>query len=256
MQRGLYAYAITRAGAPLDLHGVAGITGAQPRLVTHRQLALVVSDVELAALQGLSDEDLSETGRLAGLARQHDAVVRAIFERAPVLPLRFGTVVTDSASSVRLLEERHDVAQTRLDEFTDHQEWGVRLFDTGDRETSSSRTSTSTGARMSGTAYLAQRRSELAAAEQRREFAASAASAVRTTLDGYASNCVARTGHTQPDLLLDTAYLVPVAAEPAFLAQVDQLAQEMAVDGLRLELTGPWPPYSFAQLDVEEVPRD
>jgi len=170
MQRGLYAYAITRAGA-LDLHGVTGITGAAPRLITHR-------------------------------------------------------------------------------------EWGVRLFDTTERETSSGGTSTSAGARMSGTAYLAQRRSELAAAQQRREFVDSAAGAVRATLDGHASDCVSRTGRAQPRLLLDTAYLVPVAAEPAFLAEVDQLAKEMAVDGLHLDLTGPWPPYSFAQLDYRGGARD
>ena len=50
-------------------------------------------------------DDLSETGRLAVLARGHDAVVRAAVDAGPVLPLRFGTVVADEDGARRLLRK-------------------------------------------------------------------------------------------------------------------------------------------------------
>jgi hypothetical protein len=55
-------------------------------------LALLVSPVSPDDLR-IDEDDLSENGRLATLARGHDAVVRAAAALGPVLPLRFGTVV-------------------------------------------------------------------------------------------------------------------------------------------------------------------
>ena len=43
-------------------------------------------------------------GTLAELAREHDAVVRAVFRSEPALPLRFGTVLDGEDAARRLLE--------------------------------------------------------------------------------------------------------------------------------------------------------
>ena len=52
-------------------------------------------------------------------------------------------------------------------------------------------------------------------------------------------------------LMLDVAYLVAAATEARFRADTDRLARELAGHGLLLELSGPWPPYSFATLAQE-----
>jgi hypothetical protein len=55
-------------------------------------------------------------------------------------------------------------------------------------------------------------------------------------------------------MMLNAAYLVAQDRSREFAAAADRLAgQHPAV---RLELTGPWPPYSFAAVDLGEAARD
>ena len=57
-----------------------------------------------------------------------------------------------------------------------------------------------------------------------------------------------RGGAPGSSLLLDLAFLVSPDSEADFLAAAGELREHLAPEGLELEVSGPWPPYSFAAL--------
>lgn len=222
----LYAYAITR-DRPIELDG--------PWLIGHRGLALVVADVDLDRFTGLELDDPAEDSPLAVLARAHDTVVRAVFRHEPVLPLRFGTVVDGTAAAQRLLAARHEEALARLDQLAGRREWGVRL-----RAAAASEPVQLDG--LSGTAYLTLRRQKLTAADDTRRAAAT----VHEELTRRAAESTRR--DPAGDVLLEAAYLVDVPLEDDFHASVHRLSS-----GLSVEITGPWPPYSFTRMELADA---
>jgi hypothetical protein len=236
MSVGLCAYAITRE------HPLAGPPGV--RLVTHDELALVVSEVELAPFVELEKNpahwaaEPKEDDPLVMLARRHDVVVRAVFEHNPVLPLRFGTILRDDQGARRLLADHHEEAAAWLDRVEGHREWGVRA-----RQHPPGKTTEVSTEGMSGTEYLAMRRDRLAAAVRVRRDGSTAAASLHEALAGHATDTVQRTRKSAVPLL-DAAYLVPAGAETAFHAEASS-HEELAV-----EVTGPWPPYSFVRLEL------
>jgi len=239
MSRGLCAYAITREHTP----------DPDVRLVTHDGLALVVAEVDLAPFAELEanpaqwTKEPDDDDPLVVLARRHDAVVRAVFARNPVLPLRFGTILRDEMAAVRLLTDNHEQAAAYLDRVAGHREWGVRARLPHPGQPAEARTEG-----LSGTEYLAMRRDRLAAAARTRRDGSAAAAALHEALSRHATESVHRTRKSAVPLL-DTAYLVRVDAEPAFHEEA-QAHEELAVD-----VTGPWPPYSFVhwELNTEAV---
>jgi hypothetical protein len=240
MSRGLCAYAITRAHEP----GPPDV-----RLVTHLGLALVVAEVDLAPFVELEEnparlaKEPSEDDPLVLLARRHDAVVRAVFEHHPVLPLRFGTILRDEQAATRLLTDHHVEAGEGLDRVDGHREWGVRA-----RLPHPGKPAEVSTEGMSGTDYLAMRRDRLAAAARTRRDGGTAATALHEALSQHAKETVQRAKKSSVPLL-DAAYLVAAGAEPAFHAETKRH------DDLAVEVTGPWPPYSFVRLKLsaEEV---
>jgi hypothetical protein len=240
LRTGLCAYAITRNHV-LDPAGPQGV-----RLVEHHGLALVVAEAELAPFAELDKAPahvLSEHDPLVMLARRHDVVVRAVFERHPVLPLRFGTILRDDRAAARLLTDHHDEAADWLDRVAGHREWGVRARQA--RPDTSAETPTEG---LSGTEYLAMRRGRLAAAARTRRDGSTAAAALHETLARHATESVPRTRKSGMPML-DAAYLVPAGVEAAFRAETERFPE------LAVEVTGPWPPYSFVRLELstEEV---
>jgi hypothetical protein len=243
----LYAYALARSGLPLpeDLPALTG--GASVRQVTEDGLALLVSPVTPEQLQ-VDEDDLSEDGRLATLVRGHDAVLRAASDLGPVLPLRFGTVVPSEEAAHRLVRERADAARAQLDRVDGTREWGVRLVRvlTGEPRTAGPQPRRE---EMSGTEYLSARRAALAERDRAEQDAARAAALLEDALAPHVTDVLRRGGSTGSSLLLDVAYLVPREREPGFRAEALALGEELRSAGLELELTGPWPPYSFVSLD-------
>jgi hypothetical protein len=233
--RGLCAYAITRAYEP----GPPDVG-----LVTHQGLALVVAEVDLAPFVELEEnparlaKEPSEDDPLVVLARRHDAVVRAVFEHHPVLPLRFGTILRDEQAATRLLTDHHVEATERLDRVDGHREWGVRA-----RLPHPVKQAEMSTEGMSGTDYLAMRRDRLAAAARTRRDGSTAATALHEAFSRHAKESVRHERNSSVPLL-DAAYLVATKAEPEFHAEAKRHGE------LTLEVTGPWPPYSFVRLEL------
>jgi hypothetical protein len=250
----LYAYAITRAG--LSLPGsVPALTDEGPvRLVPDTDLALLVSPLAADALR-VDEDDLSETGRLATLARGHDAVLRAAAACGPVLPLRFGTAVPDDEAARRLLREHATEAREQLDRIGDAREWGVRLIRAVSEPALAGVPRPARPEDISGTEYLARRKTALAEKERAGRDATQAADRLERVLAPHVTATLRRGGNPGASLLLDLACLVPPDSEAGFAASVAELAEELRTEGLDVELTGPWPPYSFASLHGPGGPR-
>ena len=53
------------------------------------------------------------------------------------------------------------------------------------------------------------------------------------------------------EMILNGAYLVETDREEAFREALASLRSSYEADGVRYELTGPWPPYNFVDLDPE-----
>lgn len=238
----LYLYAITLAyrAAPEHLTGPAGPDGVFR--VGAAGLSAVVARAPVPLLAAVDPDDVSETGVLAGLARSHDRVVRAVAEQGAVLPVRFGTVLTGPDAARRLLQDRRDAVLPVLHLVSGCREWGLKL-----RALPSD--PPAPGRPANGAAYLTQRRDALGAGRRRAEARQRGADDVHAALTQVSRTAVTRGGSGASDVVLDAAYLVPEATEEEFLLLVAALASAggpAEAAGLGLELTGPWPPYSFA----------
>lgn len=253
---GRYAYAIT-SPEPLELGTLRGLRDHRVEAVERDGLRLVVSEIPLAVFEQLAVDDLAEGSELAELARKHDEVIRGVADQVTALPLRFGTVVADDVGAVRLLVERAVRARALLDRFRGHREWGVRVSvdervdERADEQVGAPEPDRS-ASRPTGTEYLASRRAALGAAQQRRERTTAALTEAFDALAKHAGDSVRRDG--REGVLLDGAFLVERAEEEPFHAEGRSLTGSLADQGLLLETTGPWPPYSFAQIDAEATP--
>jgi hypothetical protein len=246
----LYAYAVCGADLRYPADGPALTTGRPIELIQAHDLGLLVSPVSPDELR-VDADDLSETGRLAVLARGHDAVVRAAADAGPVLPLRFGTVVPDDDAARTLLRTHATSAGEQLRRIGTAREWGVRLLRTLAPGAEPALAGGAQRAELSGTEYLSRRREALHREENLTRAAAECAERLQDALAGHVTESLRRGGAPGSSLLLDMAYLVPTETEAAFLGQVQHLTEALEPRGLALEVTGPWPPYSFVTLTPE-----
>lgn len=255
MSTGLYCYAITRGIGPEDLDGRGGIDDAPLRLVRHEDLAAVVSEVDLEEFgeEGLR-RNLEDLTWLESVATAHDRVTRAVSGRAPAAPLRLATVFLGEDSVRARLAEWHERAEQALDRIEGREEWSVKAYADPSARPGAQDESTADEAGMgAGKAYLLKRR----AATQRREAAAQQNAEIAEQLHAELQGSAVAgrrlapqdrrlTGHVG-EMILNGTYLVDRGQVETFKSAVDRLAG--LHEHLRVELAGPWPPYSFASLE-------
>jgi hypothetical protein len=247
-QEALYAYGITWADVPMPDEVPALTDDARLTRVVSGDLALLVSRVHTDELR-IDEDDLSESGRLATLARGHDAVVRAAAGVGPVLPLRFGTVVADDAAARRLLAEHGDSARTHLRRIGNTREWGVKLVRRLESEPATVGSRPGDRAGVTGTEYLTRRRRVLERHDAAEADAEKAADLLQETLRPHVAEALRRGGAPGSSLLLDLAFLVSPDSEADFLAAAGELRERLAPDGLELEVSGPGAPHTYPAQD-------
>lgn len=249
-ERGFYVYGIVGKEQP-ELSGVRGVDAdSSVFVVDENGLGAIVSEVPLAefgdeALQ----RNLEELSWVAEKVRAHEEVLERAAREAPVLPLRFGTIYR-SLDGLRdlLVDERNDLAAT-LDQLRGKREWGVksgidreRLGQAASRsDPRAAELAQAAESKPAGTAYLGRKRLERHVEARAEELAARLVAEAHERLAATADRAV-REGSPG----LKAAYLVDEAREEDFRRELDEIGREYEELGIRFELTGPWPPYSFA----------
>ncbi|MBB2911612.1 hypothetical protein FHS43_002885 [Streptosporangium becharense] len=250
-ESGTYLYAIARDAGPAPPDDVPGVAGAPVRTITHDDLVAYVSPVplDLFGEEPLrrSLEDLDWVGETA---RAHHRVVEAVARRAPTAPVRLVTIYSAEEQVRDLLHRRHDDLTAVLARVAGRREWGVKVYADPAGSSPAAEEPADTG--RPGTAYLRRRQAGLRSRDDAWRAAVAYAEHAHAVL---ASVAVAAHRHRPQDpqlsgrddwMVLNGAYLVGEDRDEEFAAAVDALRGQ----GVEVELTGPWAPYSFTALDL------
>lgn len=260
MTPALWVYALTRGPLPDSWSDrPTGVGGTAVEAVEAAGLVALVGRVDPGEYGAEAlHRNLSDLPWLEATARAHHEVTAAAWRHGPVVPVRLATVYrTEEAIRAVLTDRRTELCEV-LEQITGRAEWGVKGYATrtsaeglhaAARPTDAGRPANAPGA---GADYLRRRRASLAAAEAAQDAAARSAAAVHAELTRYAES--ARRHRPQERALsgvsdwmaLNGAYLVATTREEEFHDVVRELRTRHPA--LRLDLTGPWPPYSFAVL--------
>ncbi|MCG5435999.1 GvpL/GvpF family gas vesicle protein [Micromonospora foliorum] len=244
---GAWLHGVVRDVEPATLAGIAGMDGGPVRAVSAAGLVAVVS---AAPMDEYGEEplrrNLEDLVWLERAARAHHAVVETLARQGPVVPARLATVHSgDDGVAASLAARRAELVAT-LDRLTGRGEWGVKGYLVPGAASVNAEAASAGGV---GTAYLRRRRAQLTAREEHQQVASAAADAVHAALCEVA---VAGRRHAPQDrrlsgaptpMVLNGAYLVDVSALSRFTDLLGSLGGRHP--GVRLELTGPWPAYSF-----------
>jgi hypothetical protein len=223
----IWVYAIgDRPAAPPP--SVSGLGGAPLEGVCEGALVAVIS----------RHAEPPEPGTVDALWA-HERVVERLMAGGAVLPMRFGSQLPDEAALRWALATRNDELLGALDGVRGRVELAVRAVRAGDPPRAEVAPAVVAGATGSGRDYL-RARLEL------RDRAEADAAALHAPLSALAVAANRRPGRG-PGELLRASYLVERSVVAEFRAVTERLQGEHP--DAALLCTGPWPPYSF--VDVE-----
>ncbi|TYC16605.1 GvpL/GvpF family gas vesicle protein [Actinomadura syzygii] len=282
----VYLYGVARGLDPSELRGASGVAGAPVRGVVAGGLTALVSTVRLAEYgEAALRANLEDLAWLEATARAHHDIVDRAAHAAPTAPVRIATIYQDDARVAEVLGAQAERFRSVLDRLTGRTEWGVKAWadpsalDAPDTHSggglapsaepptgppASARSGSGSGSEASrlgaepsagaGTAYLLRRQRERRRREDAGRRAAEHAGTVHEDLAGLA---VAARRHAPQDprlsgrsgtQVLNAAYLLDDERVDDFLAAARSAGERLA--GVEVEVTGPWPPYSFIGEDT------
>lgn len=265
----VWAYAVAEGPSVTRLDELDGVGGGRVRTVAAAGLTTIAGEVPLAEFgEAALRSKLEDLHWLETTARAHHRVIAAVAARQAVVPMRLATVYRDDAGATAALAGHADDLRAALDRVRAHKEWGIKAYATRPRPGAPEagmlpgRDGPASGPGQAGAgpgaAYLARRRQELSSRESARRDAADSAQQIHARLAQLADQSrlhQPQSPQLAPDaaqMILNAAYLVADDRDGEFAAVVEALgARQPAV---RLEVTGPWPPYSFASLPEADPP--
>ncbi|MDF3293021.1 GvpL/GvpF family gas vesicle protein [Streptomyces silvisoli] len=248
--RAVWLYAVVPATHSPETAALTGVAGESVRVIRgDEDISAVAGSVPLSdfAEEPLRNH-LEDLTWLENAARAHHEVIDAVGSTGDVVPLRFATIYNDEAAVRAVLKERDADFRSALERVAGRTEWGVKAY--VDPE-ALPETPGEAGAAQDnpGTAYLLRRKAQRQGRQDAQRHALERAEEIRATLNEVASRCVrhppqdARLAGYQGWMILNDSYLVedPRAQEFADLVH----SCEARFPEVRLELSGPWPAYSF-----------
>ncbi len=229
----IYVYCLA-GDVPAFPVSLRGILGAHVRLIDSGGFSVVVSDFA---------GDAVPVNRENAIA--HASVVGKILQQTTPLPFRFGTIVTEQQLE-SYLSSRAAAVRERLELIRGCVEMSVKIISNDEpaEEPAEDAASQTTP----GTAFLAEKRREILGGEAR----AAEADRISTWLQE-------RIGETAKDtrvdrrltekLLIAVSHLVERDAVSEYRSLVRKAQEERPE--LHFLVSGPWAPYSFANIDLE-----
>jgi Gas vesicle synthesis protein GvpL/GvpF len=255
----LWAYCVMRADDPHppDLEGVDE-HGPVQREQADGLVALVSRVPRSQFGADPLRRNLNDLSWLERVARRHEAVLDATLQNATLVPLRMCTVY-ENGESVRAMLRRERVALTEaLAAVEGRLEWAVKVLvdqralrEAALKEAGAGELDPDPEHEGEGSSYLRRRRLERETRTAAGSLASELAERVHARLQDWAIDGITRppqnrelSGHSG-EMVLNAAYLVDRERTDELRELVAELEEHHRLLGVRIELTGPWPPYNF-----------
>ncbi len=268
---GYYVYCIVRGDGSNPVEGLPehGIDPAHPVYALSQQaLTAVISQVSLGEFgQAELEANLNDLQWLETKVRAHESVLEAVLASRTCVPMRLCTIYRSEQRVRELLIQYYADFVSTLDRLHGKQEWGVKVYCDGQvlagkvSEVSDrvKELAAQSKGKSAGAAYFLKKKLEDTIAEEVERIGDEYAQHSHDCLAGYAAAATTNslqdkeTTHRKDDMLLNASYLVPDGQLAAFQSELENLQDMYSAQGFSFELTGPWPPYNFATINLEEV---
>lgn len=235
----------------------------QLNFIVEGELVAVTSKVPIAVYDEKNlHEKLLDPAWTALRAMRHERVVEHYAREAGIVPLRFGTIYLEQSGVHAMLRERAPVLQQLLRQLEGKEEWGINVyFDQeqlfkGITEISERLRNLAEQARQAspGQSYLLEKKVNSLRRDEARSEIVRTVEKLERGFKRHASSLRrlrVLKGETSEwgDVAARFAVLVERSQYKKFHDSLEKLAQQNEKTGLRLEFTGPLPPYNFT--DVE-----
>lgn len=259
----VWLYGIVPAGRSggADPSGSSGTSAISAISGVADEPLYVVAGPDVAAVAGAVpredfDEEplrthLEDVTWLERTVRIHHRAVDALAHTGPVLPMRYATVYREESSVVAMLESHRGELTAALERLAGRTEWGVKVY-LAHRSAAGPDRDRPADESKPGTAYLLRRKAQRDERLQMRRRAGEEADRIHEALATAAVEdarhplqTAEASGRREP-MVLNGAYLVEDERLPAFEKAVAACATDHGE--LRVEVTGPWPAYSFTDI--------
>jgi hypothetical protein len=260
----IYLYGIVDADVPDPPEALRGLEDAPVRLVAAGPLAGIIGDVPddaySEAALATAVADLEWVGP-RGVA--HERVLTWFADRGPVIPLSLFSLHAGEDRVRARLQADAERLRALLARLRGRREWLVRLWREADSPPEAVDAASSAlrelaeqiAAAAPGRRFLLEKKRDALRTEERRRIGLAAARGTHESLaaaaDGAVSLPPASDAAGVRRMVLNAAYLVTDDAFEDFRRAAAAAEADAQDAGLRLELTGPWPPYHFARLDAD-----
>jgi hypothetical protein len=227
----LYAYCLAEDLDTLDT-SISGISGAPVRLLKIDNLSVLSSEIDIDAVPVTKENALA-----------HAAVVRSILDQTTPLPFRFGTLVTEQQLR-NYVSARKPALEKKLAHVRGCVEMSVKII----AHAPTSETTEAPEPQGTGTTFLAEKRREILGDEARSKQAAEISDWLHAEVTGLTRDEQV-TVRPSERLLLSAAHLVERNNIVRYRAQLGNARKNRPE--LHFLVSGPWAPYSFANIELE-----
>jgi len=254
----LYLFCFARKGA-LKVQG-SGVDGQHPLCIFQHspELCAVLSQVAVEEFCGPEAEQrMQQLAWVGPRAFRHEAVIEEVMAQSAVLPLRFGTLFSSLPALREFMEAHSQAIGEFLRRVAGHGEWSVKGI--LDRRRAEQRVLSlclsaqqeHLAAMSDGMRYFVEQRIRNNAQKELNCWLDHTSQRLARELAGQAvefreCQVVGRQGGEQgAEEVLNWAFLLPCSDVLGFRQHIDRVNADLGGQGLRLELSGPWPPFRF-----------
>ena len=268
-----YLYGIAAAAdAKADVFdGIEGLE-AKSSVITMKcgSLSAIVSRLDNPAFSPyMIRKSMKNNSWLKDQVRQHAGVLAEAKGMMTIVPLRFGTVFTSEKEVQSFVQKREKALLETLSRLKDKNEFGIRVLCDVDKlgasistsgsefSQSISQLSPSVAEFIKGQLHMDDADFSYSSIEKAIE---SIVSRIDQPLQHFATEAISKNNGNGfatdlADVVLNSTYLVPLVQEKNFRSKITEIAQELNPLGVTIEVSGPWPPYHFVDIDMDDFPK-
>ena len=230
-----YVYCLATHDPCIERSLPLGLNGAAVRQISFKGISVLTSD--------LDSEWLSVN--ISNVLAHQEVVKAALCISRSVIPCRFGTLFPEDDSVLWLLKEHYDAIIGQLAKLEGKMEVSIQAI--FNREIAPAGVEERRKHKKAGAIYLFRKKEQFDVIKALKEEAERFSQKLHQAISPFWSDVKVQKQLVEKKLLLNACYLVDQQDIPSFKLAYERFKGENS--SRKLLCIGPWPPYSFADLD-------